>query len=82
MGVGLISFSAASVAGILVVLAWASFASGQQPDGTVYGFVSFSTTRVEVQEDSGNLFTTVQLPLVREVGTTGPIIATVEVSAS
>ena len=52
----------------------------QEPNGQVHGFVSFSTTRVEVQEDSGNPVTTIQLPLVREVGSTGTILATVEVS--
>ena len=52
---------------------------GQEPNGQVYGFVSFSTDRVEVHEDSGNAVTTVQLPLIREVGTTGIILATVEV---
>ena len=49
-------------------------------DGQTYGFVSFSTESVEVQEDSGNTVTTVQLPMVREVGTTGTILATVEVT--
>lgn len=34
---------------------------------------------MEVQEDSGNVVTTVQLPMIREVGTTGTIIATVQV---
>ena len=57
-----------------------STADGQTPDGQVYGFVSFSTERVEVHEDSGNTVTTVQLPLIREVGSTGTILATVEVS--
>lgn len=55
------------------------FARAQEDNGQVNGFVSFSTDRVEVQEDSGNTVTTVQLPMVREVGTTGTIIATVQV---
>ena len=53
--------------------------NGQEPNGQVYGFVSFSTDRVEVHEDSGNEVTTVQLPLIREVGATGTVLATVEV---
>lgn len=72
--------SVAGRAGILLILLWASLAFGQETDGTVYGFVSFSTSRVEVQEDSGNFVTTAQLPLVREVGSTGQILATVQVS--
>ena len=59
---------------------YVSTVNGQTPDGQVYGFVSFSTERVEVDEDSGNTVTTVQLPLVREVGTTGTILATIGVS--
>lgn len=58
------------------------FARAQEDNGQVNGFVSFSTDRVEVQEDSGNTVTTVQLPMVREVGTTGTIIATVQVRTS
>ena len=42
--------------------------------------MSFSTARLEAEEDSGNTVTTVSLPLVREVGTTGTVLATVEVS--
>lgn len=55
------------------------FTCAQEHNGQLHGFVSFSTDRVEVQEDSGNVVTTVQLPMIREVGTTGTIIATVQV---
>ena len=64
--------------GLLLALS-AGFACGQEENGQVHGFVSFSTARVEVQEDSGNAVTTVQLPMIREVGTTGTILATVQV---
>ena len=63
---------------VLLVLG-GRIARGQAPNGQVHGFVSFSTGRVEVQEDSGNAVTTVQLPLIREVGSTGTVLATVEV---
>lgn len=65
----------------LLALLNAGFARAQDVNGQVYGFVSFSTDRVEVREDSGNAVTTVQLPLVRELGTTGTVLATVQVSA-
>ena len=68
---------------LLLAALCAGFVRGQQVNGQVngqvHGFVSFSTQRVEVQEDSGNAVTTVQLPMVREVGTTGTILATVQV---
>ena len=65
----------------LLALLDARFARAQEVNGQVYGFVSFSTERVEAREDSGNAVTTVQLPLVRELGTTGTVLATVQVSA-
>ena len=74
---GCTSGRAIGAAGLLLI--FAGFVSAQEPNGQVYGFVSFSTQRVEVEEDSGNAVTTVQLPLIREVGTTGTILATVEV---
>ena len=68
----------AALLGLLLAFS-VSFACGQEENGQIYGFVSFSEARVEVQEDSGNAVTTVQLPMVREVGSTGTILATVQV---
>lgn len=45
------------------------------------GFISFSVTQLVVDENTGASFTTVQLPLIREVGTTGTVLATVDVSS-
>ena len=64
---------------LLLLAITAGVVHSQEADGQLYGFVSFSTQRVEVHEDSGNTVTTVQLPLIREVGTRGTIIATVQV---
>ena len=49
-------------------------------NGSVNGFISFAVTQVVVDENTGGLFTTVRLPLVREVGSSGNVIATVTVS--
>ena len=49
-------------------------------NGSVNGFISFAATQVVVDENTGVSFTTVQLPLVREVGSSGNVFATVDVS--
>jgi len=55
--------------------------SAQSPNGQVNGFISFSVTQLVVDENTGASFTTVQLPLIREVGTSGTVLATVDVSS-
>ena len=49
-------------------------------NGSVNGFISFAATQVVVDENTGVSFTTVRLPLVREVGSSGNVFATVDVS--
>ena len=56
--------------------------STQSPNGQESGFISFAITRLVVDENVGVSFTTVQIPLVREVGSSGIVLATVDVSDS
>ena len=49
-------------------------------NGSVNGFISFAATQMVVDENTGMSFTTVRLPLVREVGSSGNVFATVIVS--
>ncbi len=54
----------------------------QADDGQVYGFISFAVPMLTTSEENAadSEFTTVLVPLVREVGTTGQVLVTVEVS--
>ena len=66
---------------LLLSVALPEQGSAQSPNGQVNGFISFSVTQLVVDENAGASFTTVQLPLIREVGTSGTVLATVDVSS-
>ena len=57
-------------------------AQGQNANGEVFGFVSFAVSELTVEEGApGATGTTiVRIPLVREVGSSGVVLATIEVS--
>ena len=52
-------------------------------DGQTNGFISFAVSRLEVEEDGSDpAFTTVSIPFLREVGTSGRVFASLNVSWS
>ena len=67
---------------VILLLMVVSHVQSQEPDGQTHGFISFAVPRLVVEEEDGSQFTNVLVPLVRQIGSEGTVLATVGVSAS
>ncbi len=66
--------------GISLLFLFLPSSLAQSDDGQVHGFISFSLPELTVSEETSEQTVTVEVPLVRQVGTTGRVLATVAVS--
>ena len=69
-----------SLFSIAVLLLVCSLAVPIFSTGVENGFISFKFSKLAANEDSNADFTTVSLPFIREVGSSGSVVVTFEVS--
>ena len=67
---------------IAVLLLVCSLAVPILSTGVENGFISFKFSKLAANEDSNADFTTVSLPFIREVGSSGNVLVTFKVSCS